>query len=75
MPSELRMGALPSNREDRVRAWAQAQSESHEAPDPEVSELAVFRAVLAKNWKLKGKGLIACCSGARLRAHSGLPLC
>ncbi len=29
-----------------------------------VSELAVFRAVLAKNWALKWRGFICCCSGA-----------
>ena len=30
-----------------------------------VSEAAVFRAVLAKNWALKWRGLVCCCSGAR----------
>jgi hypothetical protein len=42
------------------------------APPPVVSELAVFRAVLAKNWALKWRGLIACCSGAQpAGVHAG----
>ena len=41
-----------------------ATEDSAPAAPTAVSEVAVFRAVLAKNWALKWRGLICCCSGA-----------
>ena len=46
-----------------VELGAASVSQAPAAPTP-VSEVAVFRAVLAKNWALKWRGLICCCSGA-----------
>jgi hypothetical protein len=51
------------------RDAARAAHAASAAPNA-VSELAVFRAVLAKNWALKWRGCIACCSGARALSAS-----
>jgi hypothetical protein len=52
---------------EAMQVEACAMPLSHCCPAREVSELAVFRAVLAKNWALKWRGFICCCSGACTR--------
>ena len=69
-----------SPREVQLRAWNALRAEQDAAADhstqqscqqeaaalvhPPVSEAAVFRAMLQKNWRLKTRGVICCCSGA-----------
>lgn len=57
----------PGQRAPYAGLERQAKSVQHkQLGDTRVTEAAVFRAMLRKNWRLKTRGLIKCCSGACL---------